>query len=388
MNATAKSNLTGTVGDGPIPDVAYAAALAGLPSMTVWRLAALLAGRSGEAGWRMAAGFDPPSAAVARLLTAHGEASRLAAECRAVSVAGVWQRCLDLGVWVMRLGDTAYPAVLAGDLLPPPVLFGRGDAGVLDGRRASIVGTRSGSAAGRSFAAQIGFELAEAGVSVVSGLARGIDGAAHQGALSALRAGAQGRPVGVVACGLDVVYPREHHGLYAAVAEAGVLLSEVPPGTQPRPFRFPQRIRIVAALGEVVVVVESRHKGGSLITVDEATRRGTPVMAVPGAVCNPAAGGVNGLLRDGALIVTESADVLAVLSIHHDRPRAEAPAPTVHGALFTACAGGPRTIEQLVLVTGLGLTEVSVAAQALVAGGWLSDDGGWYETRQPNRLGA
>lgn len=371
-----------------VPDIAFAAALAGLPSMTVWRLGALLRGRPARSAWRMAAGLEDPSPHVARLLAHTGEAALVARECRGVSVAGVWQRCLDLGVWVMRAGDPGFPPALAGDPVPPPVLFGLGDIDVLRQRRAAVVGTRSATAAGRSFAARLGFELADAGVAVVSGLARGIDGAVHQGALSAHRAASPGRPVGVVACGLDVVYPREHRALYTAVAEAGLLLSEVPPGTQPRPFRFPQRNRIVAALGEVVVVVESRFKGGSLITVEEANRRGVPVMAVPGAVCNPAAGGVNGLLRDGALIVTEPDDVLAVLSIHHHRAAMDAPAPTAHASLYQACLGAPRTIEQLVLDTGLSLAEVAVAARALVVGGWLTDDGGWYEARLASSLGA
>ena len=168
-------------------------------------------------------------------------------------------------------GATGYPAVLADDLSPPPVLFARGDVAALDGRRVTIVGTRSATAAGREVAAELGAGLAQAGVRVVSGLARGIDGWAHRGALSAVGGGP---PVGVVASGLDVVYPPEHRPLWDEVVERGVLLSEVPPGTTPHALRFPLRNRILAALGEVVVVVESKRKGGSLITVEEALLRG------------------------------------------------------------------------------------------------------------------
>ncbi len=152
-------------------------------------------------------------------------------------------------------------------------------------------------------------------MTVVSGLAKGIDGAAHRGAL---RAGS-GHVVGVVANGLDTPYPRVNTELWEAVARDGLLLSEWPPDTEPEKFRFPQRNRILAALSELVVVVESRERGGSLTTAREALERSIEVMAVPGSVHNRAAAGTNQLIRDGATPVTDVADVLLALGLDHRR---------------------------------------------------------------------
>src|SRR6185295_12761685 len=131
-----------------------------------------------------------------------------------------------------------------------------------------------------------------------------------------------GRPIAVVASGHDVVYPREHRDLWREVAERGLLLSEAPPGTPPEAFRFPMRNRVIAALSEVVIVVESREHGGSLITVTEAMERNVPLMAVPGGVHNRAATGTNQLIRDGAGVVIDVTDVLLALAMDHSRASA------------------------------------------------------------------
>ncbi len=373
------------------PAQAWAAALAGLDGLGPVRLAELLGRYEPEQAWAVVRGRSAMPGRLRHVLGGDEGLDLLARQAAAVSVDEVWERCRSLGVWVEVFGHPGYPAVLADDPVPPVVLFGRGDVEVLDQRRVAVVGTRSATAAGRSVASQLGFQLAEAGVAVISGLARGIDGAVHHGATAAHQAGAPGRPIGVVAGGLDVVYPREHGSLYAEVARRGVLLSEQPPGTGLRPYRFPQRNRIVAALAEALVVVESRHRGGSLLTVEEANRRDVPVMAVPGAVSNPAAAGVNDLLRDGAHLVVDASDVLTLLSIGHHRVRRTGgnsgapspPSPTRHAELYLACLGSARTVEQLAVHLGSDLAVVAGAVHDLVAAGWLTDHGGWYEAADP-----
>ena len=214
---------------------------------------------------------------------------------------------------------------------------------------------------------ELGRELAAAGVAVVSGLAAGIDGAAHRGALAAGAA----PPVGVVAAGLDVVYPPHQSELWQAVAAAGLLLSEAPPGARPERWRFPARNRIIAALADVVVVVESHARGGSMHTVDEADRRGRDVFAVPGSVRNPAAAGTNALLAEGRAPAC-SADRRAGGARPRGGPRPPAPPtgarpPTRPTASVLDRLGWePATLDQLVLRTGVDLIRARPVARPAV----------------------
>jgi DNA processing protein len=292
----------------------------------------------------------------------------------------VWDRCRSAGVTVHVLGDTTYPAVLRIDREAPVVLFSIGDLTALEARRVAIVGTRNATATGRSLAHELGAALAAAGVAVVSGLARGIDGWAHRGALSASAAA----PVGVVACGLDVVYPREHRRLWADIAAHGVLLAEVPPGTSPEAFRFPLRNRILAALSEVVVVVESRAKGGSLLTVDAAERRAVPIMAVPGSPRSPAAEGTNALIVDGATPVLDASDVLVALGLSTSRARPfpvdpRLPPERADQHILDLFGADPLDVERVVALTGRSLPDVALALARLEVAGWLTRIGGWFE---------
>jgi DNA processing protein len=205
---------------------------------------------------------------------------------------------------------------------------------------------------------------------------------AHRAVLAAHGAG---RPIAVVASGLDVVYPREHRDLWTAVGESGLLLSEAAPGTRPEPYRFPLRNRIVAALSEVLVVVESRERGGSLITVDAALERGVPVMAVPGTPSNRAAGGSNGLLRDGAAPAIDAGDVLVQLQLDHSLAVAGAagerrPRPRPEDLeVYRVLRDEPRTIDGVILITGLSLVEAAMRLARLEAAGWLAQADGWFE---------
>jgi DNA processing protein len=188
----------------------------------------------------------------------------------------------------------------------------------------------------------------------------------------------------VVASGHDVVYPREHRDLWRRVAERGLLLSEAPPGTSPEAYRFPLRNRLIAALSEVVVVVESREHGGSLLTVNEAIMRNVPLMAVPGGVHNRAATGTNQLIRDGAGVVVEAADVLIALALDHRRAAASVTEPRPRPnyadlAVYDTCAGAPRTIDGLALACSLSLVDAAMAVARLEQTGWIQQIDGWFE---------
>jgi DNA processing protein len=213
--------------------------------------------------------------------------------------------CARLGIELIEPSDASWP--LGDDPEPPALLFAQGRIDLLGRRPAvAIVGTRRCSAIGRNVAQTFGAELAEAGLSVVSGLASGIDGAAHKGALSIDGPAA----VAVVGSGIDVVYPRVNAALWRRVSVEGLLLSESPPGTRPARWRFPARNRLIAGLADVVVVVESHLAGGSLLTVGEAIDRGVTVMAVPGSVTSPASAGSNQLLIEGAPPACSTQDIL------------------------------------------------------------------------------
>lgn len=227
-----------------------------------------------------------------------------------VDPSALLETCSRLGVTILALGTPAYPPRLRQDPDPPQLIYALGDLGLLEVEAAAIVGTRAASAYGLDVAFELGAALAEAGVTVVSGLAAGIDGSAHRGALS-VRAGMG--PIGVVGSGLDVVYPRSHRQLWQLVAERGLLVSEAPPGVAPEPWRFPARNRIIAALSRAVVVVESPEHGGSMITADEALGREIPVLAVPGSVRSPVSTGPHRLIFDGCGPARSPDDVLVAL---------------------------------------------------------------------------
>ncbi len=364
-----------------LPPQAYAAALAAFPHMSIHRLGALLRHHVPADAYSVAVGDQRPSGLIERVLADSGvRAAWQRAGCSSL-LDDVWDRCTRLDLRVLMHGALDYPALLLDDPLPPPVVFAKGDLALLDGRRAGIVGTRNATAAGRDTATTLGRQLADAHVHVVSGLARGIDGCAHRGALQTSGAG---RPIAVVASGHDVVYPREHHALWAAVADRGLLLSEVPPGTAPEAYRFPMRNRVIAALSEVVIVVESREQGGSLITVTEAMERNVPLMAVPGGVHNRAATGTNQLIRDGAGVVIDVTDVLVALAMDHSRSSASIAEPRqrprgADRAVYETCAGEPRTIDGLALACSLSLVDAAMAVARLEHGGWLHQSDGWFE---------
>jgi DNA processing protein len=208
-----------------------------------------------------------------------------------------------------------YPPLLAQAGGAPPILTVRGDVGLALRPAVAVVGARNASAGAVKLARDFAAALAEAGLAVVSGLARGIDGAAHRGALSG------GGTIGVIASGIDVAYPPEHRDLQAEVAEKGLLIAEQPPGTEPLARHFPSRNRIIAGLAAGTLVVEAAPKSGSLITARLAGEYGREVMAIPGSPLDSRAHGCNQLIRDGAVLVQTPEDVIELLSGFDGTPR-------------------------------------------------------------------
>lgn len=313
-----------------------------------------------------------------------GTAGRRAA---ALDVDALWQRHVTAGIGVSAPGRASFPSAFDDDPEPPPVLFHRGDLDVLSGPRVAIVGTRRCTRYGRDVALELGEALGAAGVSVVSGLALGIDAAAHQGALRT-----EAPPVAVVGSGLDVVYPRANRALWSAVEAAGLVLSETPLGGAPVAWRFPARNRLIAALADVVVVVESHDHGGSLSTVAEAARRDRPVMAVPGPIRSRASAGCNRLLADGCAPVCDVDDVLVALGFSPGRrrragERRPAPAPDAR-IVLDEMGWQPTTLDQLALRTGQPVVQLAVALEQLRAHGWIAVNGGWFERIGRDRSGS
>jgi DNA processing protein len=271
--------------------------------------------------------------------------------------------------------DPAYPPLLAAIPDPPTTLWLRGDADLarLVAPCVAVVGARSCSGYGRVVARMLGSELAAAGVVVVSGLARGIDGEAHRGALQA-----GGVTVAVLGCGVDRDYPASHRELAARiVAAGGLIVSEYEPGVEPAPWRFPARNRVIAGLSLATVVVEARERSGALITADFALEDGREVMAVPGEITSVLSHGTNSLLRLGATPVTSTTDVLEALGV---TPPAPAPVEQsgVAGRLLELLSSAPSTADELVRRSGLDAGTVAAALVELELAGAASADGGVY----------
>jgi DNA processing protein len=218
-----------------------------------------------------------------------------------------------LGARYLFLGQGLYPPLLAEIETAPPALIVKGHLTLLDKTAVAVVGARNASAAACRFARMLSTGLGESGASVVSGLARGIDSAAHDGALDS-------GTVAIVAGGIDVVYPPENEARQRAIAERGLLVAEQPPGTEPRARHFPSRNRIIAGLAQGTVVVEAAPRSGSLITARFAAEYGREVMAVPGSPLDPRAQGCNQLIREGATLIQNADDVMEAINPLRLRP--------------------------------------------------------------------
>lgn len=316
----------------------------------------------------------------------------LAPRAAQVDLRARWARHEELGVTVTWQGQVSYPVRLLDDPDPPPVLFARGDLGLLGSSPLlAMIGTRRCTPYGRDVARELADTLTRAGVHIVSGLALGIDGAAHEGVLRAFRASKCGAassavaaPIGVVGSGLDRVYPRRHRSLWEAVGDLGLLLTEAPLGGAPEPWRFPERNRIIAGLADAVLVVESHPAGGSMVTVRLAMDRDKPILAVPGPIRSSASRGTNRLIGDFATLVQDEHDVFVALGLATSGQRGT---PVEHrtaplGAasrVLDALGWEPASAEQLAVRTALSLGDVACSLYELAASGWVTDAGGWWQ---------
>ena len=383
-------------------EVAAIVALSTLPALGPGRLLALHRDGDPQGAWSaMRAGHGHRLLALRDRLGRQPEqtAARWAAAAASVDPPALLAQHHAAGVTVAVLGTGAYPRRLASDPEPPAVLFHRGDLGALDRPTVAIVGTRNATRVGRELAFEMGEGLARVGIAVVSGLALGIDGAAHRGALAGStpvadapveHSGPLGQPIGVVAAGLDITYPRRHADLHRAVVDAGVLLSEVPLGLRPDAWRFPARNRIIAGLADVVVVVESRTSGGSIHTAEAALQRGITVLATPGNVRDAASTGTNDLLASGAGVARDVEDILVELglagAVRPGRRRQQAaPADPADRALLDAIGRDPATVTELVERLGQPIERLAASLVRLEAEGWLERRDGWLQRVEDRR---
>jgi len=283
----------------------------------------------------------------------------------------------DRGYRFVSRSDAQFPPLLGAIHDPPPGLFLRGSGGddLLREPSVALVGARACSTYGGQVARMLGRELAAAGLVVVSGMARGIDGEAHRGALEL-----GGMTVAVLGCGIDRDYPAAHASLAAAIEKSGLVVSEYAPGVEPAPWRFPARNRIIAGLTQATIVVEARERSGALITADLALEEGRDVFTVPGEITSALSAGTNALLRLGATPVTSAADVLEWFG--------RDPAPAGGGAestldprplrVYELLKDAPATADELARATGLSAAELAPTLTFLELNGLVAEGDGIY----------
>jgi DNA processing protein len=333
----------------------------------------------------------PPEEAAALAGVSPGEVAPLLDATPAPGLDVARRRLETAGARLVTLCDAEYPALLRESPDPPPLLFARGRA-LGDAPAVAIVGSRRATRAGLEAARRIADGLARAGAVVVSGFAHGIDAAAHDAALAA-----GGETWGVLGCGVDVPYPAAHERLRARILEGGALLSELPPGTPPEAWQFPVRNRIIAGCARVVVVVEAALRSGSLITARCAAEAGRDVAAVPGSILAEQSEGTNALLKDGAILVRDAADVLRELpdgDLARLRPgsgpaQEEAPRPPddpdAARVWLALDAAEPRDADALAAATGLSAARLSAALVLLELEGLAEALPGAVFARRPAR---
>ena len=293
---------------------------------------------------------EPPADIVCRLVETHwrGQPEQMASLRERAEAA--MRRARASGMTPMTWSDPRYPAALAAIIDPPPLLWTRGVVDALSTQAVAIVGSRAASTYALSVAARLAADLAARGVTIVSGLARGVDSAAHRGALSA-----GGVTVAVLGSGLDVIYPHEHAPLARDIEKEGAVISEVAPGTPPQTWLFPLRNRIISGLSRAVVVIEAGEKSGSLITARSALEQGRDVLAVPGNVLSGRNRGAHALLKDGAKIVESADDILEELGLGAAAAQAATARTTapIDPILRCLTPGEPSDLDELAERSGL-----------------------------------
>ncbi|HMM92346.1 DNA-processing protein DprA [Bradyrhizobium sp.] len=327
--------------------------------------------------------FGSARAALERLpdLARRGGAARSGRICSEEEARAEIAASEKIGVALVTPGEAAYPPRLATLEDPPPLLGIRGHADALTRPMIAIVGSRNASGAGLKFAGKLARDLGDAGFVVISGLARGIDQAAH-------RATIEGGTVAVLAGGHDRIYPPEHEDLLAALLERGGAISEMPFGHVPRARDFPRRNRLISGASLGVVVVEAAHRSGSLITARMAAEQGREVFAVPGSPLDPRAAGTNDLIKQGAALVTEASDVINAIAPIMERPpileareRDDEPLdfhtdPDQRERIVALLGPSPVSLDDLIRMSGLSATLVRTVLLELELAGRLERHGG------------
>ena len=304
---------------------------------------------------------------------------RFATFARSFDERGYLRELTSRGFRFLARSDRRFPPLLRAIHDPPAGLFLRGGAEpeLLARPAVAIVGARACSAYGASVSRMLGRELVSAGLVVVSGMARGVDGEAHRGALEAT-----GPTVAVLGCGVDRDYPAAHARLAGEIALSGLVVSEYAPGVEPAPWRFPARNRIVSGLAAVTVVVEAREGSGALITADFALEEGREVLVVPGEITSTLSAGSNALLRLGATPLTRTEDVLELFGLQSAPPEAPDLSPAA-ASVLERVQEEPRGADAVGRATGLGAGEVAVALAELELAGLVAEAAGVYRGVRP-----
>ena len=305
----------------------------------------------------------------------------LIATRKRLSLEKLWQQIASQDIRVLTWNDSEYPRLLKEIQQPPPVLYLRGCLTPEDECAVSIVGTRRVTPYGRQVAERVARVLALNGVTVVSGLARGVDSIAHQAALDA-----GGRTIAVFGCGVEQVYPPEHRRLAEQILQNGALISDYPPGTPPEANNFPPRNRIISGLALAVVVVEAGQTSGALITTRFAADQGREVFAVPGSIFAPACQGTNRLIRDGATPLLQPEDVLEVLNMEqmaaHRAARTVLPADSTEAQILALLSHEPTHVDEIQARCGLPIERVSATLVLMELKGLVQQTGGMNYVRE------
>lgn len=286
------------------------------------------------------------------------------------------------GIVFTAFWEKEYPKRLRFFEDSPAALFLKGRFPEEDAPTAAIVGARGCTEYGRQTAGYFASELAKEGVQIISGLAQGIDGAAHKGALEA------GFPsYAVLGCGVNVCYPRENYSLFGAMEENGGILSELVPGTKPSPMNFPMRNRIISALSDAVMIIEAREKSGSLITAGYALEQGKEIFALPGRISDPLSIGCNQLIQNGAAILTAPADVLEFFQIKYERKLtlhkiSEKRLAKKENLVYSCLDSRPKHLDEIIAGSGLPVTECIECLFRLELGGLILETGNQYYCRK------
>ena len=301
--------------------------------------------------------------------------SALVAARKRVTPALETQNLARIGATAITRADPRYPARLAEIYDPPPVLYVQGELDEADTPAVAIVGTRRATGYGRMAAEQLATELGRAGITVVSGLALGVDAAAHRGALVG-----GGRTIAVLGNGLDRVYPSQHAALSKQIAASGALVTEFPVGTKPDAVNFPRRNRIISGLASGTLVVEAGVRSGALITAAFAAEQGRDVLAVPGSIFSPQSQGTNGLIRDGATPVTCAADIIAEFAPGPGTRQLSIssilPADETERAVLKILDREPKHIDEIAREAALPMSAVSAALAMMEINGLVRSTGG------------